>query len=295
MRLEAVGQRSETVRRANLSAIVRELHAGGPASRSELVARTGLTRSAIRALIGELSAADLVSEERAEPQGVPGPALPRRQPQSARRGRAGARDRGRLDRRGHRRARRRGVRTDPDRSPQRPHLGRGDRRGPRRTGGRAALAATRRRAAGRRRRGGRRRRPAERRVRVQRAQPRLARRAAGCRARRRARCCGPDLGGQRRGPRRPGRAPAWRRHRLPAHVVHLRRVRRRRRGDRRRPAVDRGGGLRRRGRDTCRSTRAGRRAAVARSAAGRPRSARRRCCAWPADRRVAVAARSTRC
>jgi predicted NBD/HSP70 family sugar kinase len=72
MRLEAVGQRSETVRRANLSAIVRELHAGGPASRSELVARTGLTRSAIRGLIGELSAADLVTEERAEPQGVPG-------------------------------------------------------------------------------------------------------------------------------------------------------------------------------------------------------------------------------
>ena len=72
MRLEAVGQRSETVRRANLSAIVRELHVGGPASRSELVARTGLTRSAIRGLIGELSAADLVAEERAEPAGVPG-------------------------------------------------------------------------------------------------------------------------------------------------------------------------------------------------------------------------------
>ncbi len=72
MRLEAVGQRSETVRRANLSAIVRELHAGGPASRSELVAGTGLTRSAIRGLIGELSAAGLVTEERAASQGVPG-------------------------------------------------------------------------------------------------------------------------------------------------------------------------------------------------------------------------------
>jgi predicted NBD/HSP70 family sugar kinase len=72
MRLEAVGQRSETVRRANLSAIVRELHAGGPASRSELVARTGLTRSAIRGLIGELAAADLAVEGRAEPQGTPG-------------------------------------------------------------------------------------------------------------------------------------------------------------------------------------------------------------------------------
>lgn len=77
MRLEALGQqalgqRSETVRRANLSAIVRDLHAGGPASRSELVARTGLTRSAIRALIGELAAADLAIEEPPEPQGTPG-------------------------------------------------------------------------------------------------------------------------------------------------------------------------------------------------------------------------------
>jgi len=72
MRLEAMGQRSETVRRANLSAIVRGLHADGPLSRSELVAATGLTRSAIRGLIGELVAADLVSEERAEPHGTPG-------------------------------------------------------------------------------------------------------------------------------------------------------------------------------------------------------------------------------
>jgi len=67
-----VGQRSETVRRANLSAIVRELHARGPLSRSELVARTGLTRSAIRGLIGELVVAGLVSEERAVSLGVPG-------------------------------------------------------------------------------------------------------------------------------------------------------------------------------------------------------------------------------
>jgi predicted NBD/HSP70 family sugar kinase len=67
-----IGQRSETVRRANLSAIVRELHERGPLSRSELVARTGLTRSAIRGLIGELVAGDLVFEERAEPLGNPG-------------------------------------------------------------------------------------------------------------------------------------------------------------------------------------------------------------------------------
>jgi len=72
LRRDEVGQRSETVRRANLSAIVRELHDRGPLSRSELVARTGLTRSAIRGLIGEFVAADLVSEERPTPLGAPG-------------------------------------------------------------------------------------------------------------------------------------------------------------------------------------------------------------------------------
>jgi predicted NBD/HSP70 family sugar kinase len=72
VRRDPVGQRSETVRRANLSAIIRELHTRGPVSRSELVARTGLTRSAIRGLIGELAAAGLVAEERAAPLGVPG-------------------------------------------------------------------------------------------------------------------------------------------------------------------------------------------------------------------------------
>jgi predicted NBD/HSP70 family sugar kinase len=68
-----LGQRSETVRRANLSAIVRELHEHGPLSRSELVGRTGLTRSAIRGLIVELVAAGLVSEARAAARlGTPG-------------------------------------------------------------------------------------------------------------------------------------------------------------------------------------------------------------------------------
>jgi predicted NBD/HSP70 family sugar kinase len=66
------GQRSETVRRANLSAVVRELHIAGPRSRSDLVARTGLTRSAIRSLVGELAASGLVSEVTAPAQGVPG-------------------------------------------------------------------------------------------------------------------------------------------------------------------------------------------------------------------------------
>jgi len=67
-----IGQRSETVRRANLSAIVRGLHAQGDLSRSDLVAATGLTRSAIRGLVGELEFAGLVSEARAARHGTPG-------------------------------------------------------------------------------------------------------------------------------------------------------------------------------------------------------------------------------
>ena len=67
-----IGHRSETVRRANLSAIVREVHGTDGVSRSELGARTGLTRSAIRRLIGELVAAGLVHETPAEPSGAPG-------------------------------------------------------------------------------------------------------------------------------------------------------------------------------------------------------------------------------
>ncbi|MFI5259220.1 MAG: ROK family protein [Candidatus Limnocylindrales bacterium] len=72
-----VGQRSETVRRANLSSIVRELHLRGSASRSDLAARTGLTRSTIRALIAELVAADLVLEEAPALLGTPGRPSPR--------------------------------------------------------------------------------------------------------------------------------------------------------------------------------------------------------------------------
>jgi predicted NBD/HSP70 family sugar kinase len=69
---EQTGYRSETVRRANLSVILREVHLDPTLSRSDLVARTGLTRSGIRAVIGELVAAGLVREERREPQGTPG-------------------------------------------------------------------------------------------------------------------------------------------------------------------------------------------------------------------------------
>jgi predicted NBD/HSP70 family sugar kinase len=69
---DELGHRSETVRRANLSTIVRELHESGPMSRSDLVTRTGLTRSAIRGLIGELVAGDLVVESPAALDGTPG-------------------------------------------------------------------------------------------------------------------------------------------------------------------------------------------------------------------------------
>jgi predicted NBD/HSP70 family sugar kinase len=66
------GQRSETIRRANLSAIVRELHLRGPMSRTDLVEHTGLTRSGIRAVLNDLVSWDLVREERASSGGTPG-------------------------------------------------------------------------------------------------------------------------------------------------------------------------------------------------------------------------------
>jgi predicted NBD/HSP70 family sugar kinase len=76
-----LGHRSEFVRHANLSAIVREIHFNGGLSRSDLVARTGLTRSGIRAVISDLVEAGLVREERAPSQGVPGRPSPLVQPQ----------------------------------------------------------------------------------------------------------------------------------------------------------------------------------------------------------------------
>ena len=70
--LSRPGFRSESVRQANLSAILRELHMRGALSRSELVVATGLTRSGIRAVIGDLVTSGLAVEERAESQGTPG-------------------------------------------------------------------------------------------------------------------------------------------------------------------------------------------------------------------------------
>jgi len=52
--------------------IVRELHEHGSLSRSELGVRTGLTRSAIRVLIGELADLHLVNEGTSAALGTPG-------------------------------------------------------------------------------------------------------------------------------------------------------------------------------------------------------------------------------
>jgi predicted NBD/HSP70 family sugar kinase len=80
-----LGQRSETVHRANLSAIVRGIHEGGPMSRSDLVASTGLTRSAIRGLVHELTDAGFAMESTAVRLGTPGRPSPvvRLDPRSA--------------------------------------------------------------------------------------------------------------------------------------------------------------------------------------------------------------------
>ncbi len=56
------GSSNDGVRRHNLSAIVGLLHRGGPASRAELTRATGLNRSTIGALVGELVELGLVDE-----------------------------------------------------------------------------------------------------------------------------------------------------------------------------------------------------------------------------------------
>lgn len=69
---EAGGARSESVRRANLAAVLRTLHTRGAATRSDLVAATDLTRSAIGALVGELSELGFVEEQPSPSGGSPG-------------------------------------------------------------------------------------------------------------------------------------------------------------------------------------------------------------------------------
>jgi predicted NBD/HSP70 family sugar kinase len=64
--------RQPHVRRTNLALVLDELRRRGPCSRSRLVAATGLTRSAIAGLVGELEALGLVVERPPAPDGRPG-------------------------------------------------------------------------------------------------------------------------------------------------------------------------------------------------------------------------------
>ena len=66
------GLRSEVVRESNLSTILRNLHLAGDTSRADLGAHTGLTRSSVGALVGDLCDFGMVAEERATPDGSPG-------------------------------------------------------------------------------------------------------------------------------------------------------------------------------------------------------------------------------
>ena len=62
----------DAIRRQNLSAILRRIHVAGPASRSDLVAYTGLNRSTVAALVADLSERGIVRERQSTSNGMPG-------------------------------------------------------------------------------------------------------------------------------------------------------------------------------------------------------------------------------
>lgn len=64
--------RQQSVRQANLAAVLAEVRRRGPLSRSDIVTATGLTRSAIGGLVGELVDLGLVVEQAALSDGSPG-------------------------------------------------------------------------------------------------------------------------------------------------------------------------------------------------------------------------------
>lgn len=68
----ASAARASQVRRSNLALVLDLVRRHGPMSRSAIVATTGLTRSAIAGLLGELTALRLVVESPPEPDGSPG-------------------------------------------------------------------------------------------------------------------------------------------------------------------------------------------------------------------------------
>lgn len=66
------GFASEELRRHNLAAVLGRLHDSGPMTRSQLAKQTGLNRSTIRDLIGELVDLGLVVENKGAPKSGPG-------------------------------------------------------------------------------------------------------------------------------------------------------------------------------------------------------------------------------
>lgn len=66
------GMATESLRRANLSRVLRLLHVDGPATRAELTARTGLNRSTVGDLVADLAARDLVVEGQPQATGSRG-------------------------------------------------------------------------------------------------------------------------------------------------------------------------------------------------------------------------------
>lgn len=76
------GANSETARRENLRTVVRQLHLTGPSTRSDIVGMTGLNRSTVAALVGELVEHGLVFEEKGHAVGLPGRPSPTVHPAS---------------------------------------------------------------------------------------------------------------------------------------------------------------------------------------------------------------------
>ncbi len=66
------GVSSSSLRRQNLSSILTMIHMSGPASRSEIGAATGLARSSVAGLVGELETVGFLRQTRAVPDGRPG-------------------------------------------------------------------------------------------------------------------------------------------------------------------------------------------------------------------------------
>lgn len=74
------GAGGDGVRKHNLAAVLERIHLAGPVSRSELTTLTGLNRSTIADLVGELASLGLVEEERVSTTTGPGRPSPVVQP-----------------------------------------------------------------------------------------------------------------------------------------------------------------------------------------------------------------------